>query len=133
MSQVARLAVVFFYLGLMYHETNAVFMQKLAKKKLCADDECSFAMSFARAEDDYNAPDCRFVNVKKGELIYVYSKLLKAQIDGGEFWMGSVYSDQYRDQAGLVGYFPSNLVTELSVYQNTTVELPTTAIDFFCD
>ncbi|KAM4772194.1 otoraplin [Rhinophrynus dorsalis] len=132
MLRVAYVVVILLYLGFMYHEANGVFMDKLAKKKSCADDECVYALSLARAEDDYNAPDCRFINIKKGELVYVYTKLLKDK-EGGEFWAGSVYSDQYRDQIGLVGYFPSNLVTELHVYQNLTVELPTTAIDFYCD
>uniref|UniRef100_F6TZE9 Otoraplin n=1 Tax=Xenopus tropicalis TaxID=8364 RepID=F6TZE9_XENTR len=93
---------------------------------------CVNALSLAKAEDDYNAPDCRFINIKKGDLVFVYSKLIK-QEDGGEFWAGSVYSDQYRDQMGHVGYFPSSLVTELHVYQDLTQELPTTDIDFYCD
>lgn len=46
-------------------------------------------ISLARAEEDYNAPDCRFINIKKGQLIYVYSKLVKEK-DSGEFWAGSV-------------------------------------------
>lgn len=46
-------------------------------------------ISLARAEDDYNAPDCRFINIKKGQLIYVYSKLVKEK-GAGEFWAGSV-------------------------------------------
>ncbi|PIO28449.1 hypothetical protein AB205_0156600, partial [Aquarana catesbeiana] len=83
------------------------------------------AISFGRAEDDYNAPDCRFVNLKKGELVYIYTKLVKENDDAGEFWSGSVYSDQYRDQQGLVGYFPSSLVTELTVYKDELQELPT--------
>ncbi|XP_053316594.1 otoraplin [Spea bombifrons] len=133
MSQVVFVAVIVIYLGVFYHDADGIFMQKLSKKKVCADDECVYAISLAKAEDDYNAPDCRFVNVKKGEMIFVYSKLLKAHKHGGEFWSGSVYSDQYRDQMGLIGYFPSSLVTEIHVYQNATKELPTTAIDFYCD
>ncbi|KAM8947724.1 otoraplin [Pelodytes ibericus] len=133
MSRVVYVAVIFIFLGLIYHEADGIFMQKLAKKKLCADDECVYAISIARAEDDYNAPDCRFINVKKEETIFIYSKLVNMQPGGGEFWAGSVYSDQYRDQIGLVGYFPSSLVTEMNVYQNATKELPTTAIDFYCD
>ncbi|CAH2255606.1 otoraplin [Pelobates cultripes] len=133
MSQVAHIAVLFLYFGLMYHEANGIFMQKLSETKLCADDECAYAISLARAEDDYNAPDCRFVNIKKGELIYVYSKLVKPQKEDGEFWFGSVYSDQYRDPIGFIGYFPSNLATEIHVFKNATLELHTTAIDFYCD
>ncbi|KAG8443890.1 hypothetical protein GDO86_009186 [Hymenochirus boettgeri] len=132
MRQVISFVSVVLYLGFIHHEVDGIFMEKLAKKKLCADDECVYALSLARAEDDYYAPDCRFINIKKGELVFVYSKLIKED-DGGEFWAGSIYSDQYRDQMGLVGYFPSSLVTELHVYQDLTQEFPTTAIDFYCD
>uniref|UniRef100_A0A670HV68 Otoraplin n=1 Tax=Podarcis muralis TaxID=64176 RepID=A0A670HV68_PODMU len=68
---------------------KGIFMDKLASKKLCADQECLYAISLARAEDDYNAPDCRFINVRKGQLIYVYSKLVPER-GAGEFWAGSV-------------------------------------------
>ncbi|KAE8600965.1 hypothetical protein XENTR_v10013477 [Xenopus tropicalis] len=132
MAQIVYVVAVFVYLGFLHSEVNGIYMDKLAEKKLCADDECVYALSLAKAEDDYNAPDCRFINIKKGDLVFVYSKLIK-QEDGGEFWAGSVYSDQYRDQMGHVGYFPSSLVTELHVYQDLTQELPTTDIDFYCD
>ncbi|NP_001090250.1 otoraplin L homeolog [Xenopus laevis] len=132
MSPVVYVVAVFIYVGFIPDEVKGIYMDKLAEKKLCADDECVYTLSLARAEDDYNAPDCRFINIKRGDLVYVYSKLIK-QEDGGEFWSGSVYSDQYRDQMGLVGYFPSSLVTELHVYQDLTQELPTTDIDFYCD
>ena len=49
-------------------------------------------ISLARAQEDYNAPDCRFINVKKGQWIYVYSKLVKEN-EAGEFWAGSVRRD----------------------------------------
>lgn len=49
-------------------------------------------ISLVRAEEDYNAPDCRFINIKKGQLIYVYSKLVKEK-ESGEFWAGSVRRD----------------------------------------
>ncbi|XP_075720651.1 otoraplin [Rhinoderma darwinii] len=133
MSLVVYFVVIFLCLGFMDHEANGAFMQKLAKKKLCSDDECVYAISFGKAVDDYNAPDCRFIDIKKGDLVYVYTKLVKDADDAGEFWSGSVYSDQYRDQMGLVGYFPSNLISELNVYRDTLQEFPTTAIDFYCD
>ncbi|KAM4694968.1 otoraplin [Discoglossus pictus] len=132
MAQLIFVVLTFIFFGFIYPKTNGIFMQKLAKKKLCADDECVYAISMAKAEDDYNAPDCRFINIKKGELIYVYSKLVKEK-RSGEFWSGSIYSDQYRDQMGHVGYFPSTLATELHVFQNATKELSTTAIDFYCE
>ncbi|XP_035746133.1 otoraplin [Egretta garzetta] len=89
-------------------------------------------ISLARAEEDYNAPDCRFINIKKGQLIYVYSKLVKEK-DSGEFWAGSVYGEQYEDHMGTVGYFPSSLVSEQHVYQEASKTVPTTDIDFFCE
>ncbi|XP_072122977.1 otoraplin-like [Mobula birostris] len=147
---------------------RADYMDKLAKKKMCADEECSSlqaisafvlccskeqvseyplesrsiktklfclsdVISIGQVVDDYNAPDCRFLNLKEGQLLYVYSKLVR-EGESGEFWSGSIYSDdEYEDQMGMVAYFPSTLVTEQYVFQNTTMELPTTAIDFYCD
>ncbi|XP_062911155.1 otoraplin-like isoform X2 [Mobula hypostoma] len=112
---------------------RADYMDKLAKKKMCADEECSYVISIGQVVDDYNAPDCRFLNLKEGQLLYVYSKLVR-EGESGEFWSGSIYSDdEYEDQMGMVAYFPSTLVTEQYVFQNTTMELPTTAIDFYCD
>ncbi|XP_062943265.1 otoraplin [Cynocephalus volans] len=111
---------------------HGIFMERLASKKLCADDECVYTISLARAQEDYNAPDCRFINVKKGQQIYVYSKLVKGN-EPGEFWAGSVYDDRQEDEMGIVGYFPSNLVKEQRVYQEATKVVPTTDIDFFCE
>ncbi|CAI9562921.1 unnamed protein product [Staurois parvus] len=126
MAKAMYVVVIALCLGFVHQKANGAFMQKLSKKKLCADDECIYAISLGRAEDDYHAPDCRFVNIKKGELVYIYTKLVKEYDDAGEFWSGSIYSDQYRDQQGLVGYFPSSLVTELNVYKDELQELPTT-------
>ncbi|XP_004481264.1 otoraplin [Dasypus novemcinctus] len=111
---------------------HGIFMDSLASKKLCADEECVYTISLARAQEDYNAPDCRFINVKKGQQIYVYSKLVKEN-EAGEFWAGSVYGDNHEDSMGIVGYFPSSLVREQHVYQEATREVPTTDIDFFCE
>uniref|UniRef100_A0A8C3WI50 Otoraplin n=1 Tax=Catagonus wagneri TaxID=51154 RepID=A0A8C3WI50_9CETA len=111
---------------------HGIFMDRLASKKLCADDECVYTISLARAQEDYNAPDCRFINVKKGQWIYVYSKLVKEN-EAGDFWAGSVYGDEDEDEMGTVGYFPSTLVQEERVYQEATKEVPTTDIDFFCE
>lgn len=46
-------------------------------------------LSMATALDDFIAPDCRFVNIKKGQMVYVYSKLIPAE-GSGVFWSGSV-------------------------------------------
>ncbi|KAJ8360319.1 hypothetical protein SKAU_G00168440 [Synaphobranchus kaupii] len=110
----------------------SVSMEKLANNKLCADLECSYTISVARAIGDFTAPDCRFINIKRGQMIYVYSKLLPEE-GAGVFWSGSVYSDRYVDQMGLIGYFPSNLVTEMQVFKEGTLKIPTTKMDFKCE
>lgn len=43
----------------------------------------------AIALDDFIAPDCRFINIKKGLMVYVYSKLTPEE-GAGVFWSGSV-------------------------------------------
>lgn len=40
MSLVVYFVVIFLCLGFMDQEANGAYMEKLAKKKLCADDEC---------------------------------------------------------------------------------------------
>lgn len=43
----------------------------------------------ATALDDFTAPDCRFINIKMGQTVYVYSKLIPEE-GAGVFWSGSV-------------------------------------------
>uniref|UniRef100_UPI00398EF1C4 otoraplin-like n=1 Tax=Pristiophorus japonicus TaxID=55135 RepID=UPI00398EF1C4 len=132
MAQLACCLFPLLYLGLT-QVAKADYMDKLAEKKACADEECIYVISIGQVVDDYNAPDCRFLNLKEGQLMYIYSKLVRHG-NGGEFWSGSIYSDdEYVDQVGMVAYFPSTMVNEQHVFQNKTVELPTTAIDFYCD
>ncbi|NXR30126.1 OTOR protein, partial [Zosterops hypoxanthus] len=76
--------------------------------------------SLAKAEEDYNASDCGFINIKKGQLIYVYSKLMNEK-DSGEI---CVYGEEYEDHIGTVGYFLSCLVSE-QVYQEANKTVPT--------
>ncbi|KAA0717600.1 Otoraplin Precursor [Triplophysa tibetana] len=104
---------------------NGVIMEKLAYKKICADKDCSYVMSLAKALDDYVASDCRYINLRRGHLIYVYSKLKPVE-GAGVFWFGSVYGDRYVDQMGVIGYFPRNYVNETHIFQKKTVEIPTT-------
>ncbi|XP_043916081.1 otoraplin [Protopterus annectens] len=108
-----------------FHVIYGNFMDKLAQKKLCVDDECSLPISLVKAEEDYTAPDCRFINFKKGQTIYVYSKLVKEK-GAGEFWSGSAYNEQQADEVLLYGYFPSNIVNEQHVFQKAEKELLTT-------
>lgn len=46
-------------------------------------------LSMATALDDFIAPDCRFINIRKGQMVYVYSKLVPEE-GAGVFWSGSV-------------------------------------------
>uniref|UniRef100_A0A8C2DC05 Otoraplin n=1 Tax=Cyprinus carpio TaxID=7962 RepID=A0A8C2DC05_CYPCA len=117
--------------GLVGHMTHAAFMEKLANSKICADKDCSYVISMAQALEDYVASDCRYINLRCGQMIYVFSKLKPAE-GAGVFWSGSVYGERYVDQMGVIGYFPSNYVNETHVFQKKTVEIPTTGMDFFC-
>uniref|UniRef100_A0A8C3P1R6 Otoraplin n=1 Tax=Cyanoderma ruficeps TaxID=181631 RepID=A0A8C3P1R6_9PASS len=91
--------------------------KKLTSKKLCTDDD--YTNSLAKAEEDYNASDCRFINIRKGQLIYVYSKLMNEKD-----WRNLVYGEHYEDHMGTVGYFPSSLVSQRHVYQETNKTVP---------
>ncbi|XP_065782230.1 melanoma-derived growth regulatory protein isoform X1 [Muntiacus reevesi] len=84
-------------------------MPKLADRKMCADEECSYPISMAVALQDYVAPDCRFLTIHQGQVVYVFSKL-KGR--GRLFWGGSVQGDYYGDGAARLGYFPSSIVRE---------------------
>ncbi|XP_029926540.1 otoraplin [Myripristis murdjan] len=125
------LLVILLGVGLLYQTSSAVLMDKLADNKLCADAECSYALSLATAVDDFVAPDCRFINIKKGQMVYVYSKLIPEE-GAGVFWSGSVYSERYVDQMGMVGYFPATMVKETHKFSENTVQIPTADMDFFC-
>lgn len=104
-------------MGLLHNTAKAILMGKLADIKLCGDTGCSCkskysrkaaylelcgknnkvqhicvfldALSMATALDDFVAPDCRFINIKRGQMVYVYSKLLPME-GAGVFWSGSV-------------------------------------------
>uniref|UniRef100_A0A673ZZ63 Otoraplin n=1 Tax=Salmo trutta TaxID=8032 RepID=A0A673ZZ63_SALTR len=134
MNHPLHFALLLLSLGFLYQTTtSAVLMDKLANSKICADEECSYALSMAVALDDFTAPDCRFINIKKDQMIYVYSKLTPEE-GTGVFWSGSVYSERYVDQMGILGYFPSNLVKETTKFKKDTdtVEIPTADVDFYC-
>lgn len=46
-------------------------------------------VSMAIVLDDFIAPDCRFINLRLGQKVYVYSKLIPEE-GAGVFWSGSV-------------------------------------------
>ncbi|XP_030012079.1 otoraplin [Sphaeramia orbicularis] len=124
--------VILLCMGLFHPTSKAVLMDKLADNKNCGDAECSYALSMATALDDFLAPDCRFINIRRGQTVYVYSKLVPEE-GAGVFWSGSVYSDRYVDQMGVIGYFPATMVKETHKFQDATVKIPTTAMDFYCN
>ncbi|KAM9364158.1 otoraplin-like [Pholidichthys leucotaenia] len=126
------LTLILFVVGLLHRTSRAVFMDKLADNKLCGDADCSYVLSMATAVDDFVAPDCRFINIRKGQTVYVYSKLVAAE-GAGVFWHGSVYSDRYVDQMGVIGYFPATVVKETQKFADDTVKSQTTDMDFYCD
>ncbi|KAM6153699.1 melanoma-derived growth regulatory protein [Erethizon dorsatum] len=104
-------------------------MPKLADRKLCADEECSHPISMAVALQDYVAPDCRFLTIHRGQIVYVFSKL-KGR--GRLFWGGSVQGDYYEDLAARLGYFPSTIVREGQTLKPGEVDVKTDKWDFYC-
>uniref|UniRef100_A0A663M2G4 Transport and Golgi organization protein 1 homolog n=1 Tax=Athene cunicularia TaxID=194338 RepID=A0A663M2G4_ATHCN len=81
----------------------------------------SLLMCRGKAMQDFKGPDCRFVNFKKGEAVYVYYKLIGKST---ELWAGSVGRD--------FGYFPKDLLEINHNYSNEELELPTDETDFVC-
>ncbi|KAM9107386.1 transport and Golgi organization protein 1 homolog isoform 2-T2 [Megaptera novaeangliae] len=73
------------------------------------------------ALEDFTGPDCRFVNFKKGDPVYVYYKLA-----GGspEVWAGSV--------GRTFGYFPKDLIRIVHEYTQEELQVPTDETDFVC-
>ncbi|XP_068106888.1 melanoma-derived growth regulatory protein isoform X2 [Hyperolius riggenbachi] len=104
-------------------------MPKLADRKLCADEECSHPISMAVALSDYISPDCRFISVRRGQTLYIYSKL-KGR--GRLFWLGSVQGDEYGEYTARLGYFPSTIVQEEHYLMPGKVEVKTDQWDFMC-
>uniref|UniRef100_A0A4W6DGP5 Otoraplin n=1 Tax=Lates calcarifer TaxID=8187 RepID=A0A4W6DGP5_LATCA len=117
--------VILLCVGLLHQTARAAIMDKLADNKICGDAECSHVLSMATALDDFIAPDCRFINIKKGQMVYVYSKLIPEE-GAGVFWSGSVYSERYVHQMGIIGYFPATVVKETYKFREDTVQIPTT-------
>ncbi|KAL7987385.1 hypothetical protein Chor_006304 [Crotalus horridus] len=94
---------------------------RFAEYKRCADPECSMLMCRGKAVKDFKGPDCRFVDFKEGESIYVYYKLIGRT---NELWAGSVGNE--------FGYFPKDLLEINHIYTHDELELPTDETDFVC-
>uniref|UniRef100_A0A8D1SEX5 Transport and Golgi organization protein 1 homolog n=1 Tax=Sus scrofa TaxID=9823 RepID=A0A8D1SEX5_PIG len=95
--------------------------RRFSQDKVCADEECSMLMYRGEALEDFTGPDCRFVNFKKGDPVYVYYKLA-----GGspEVWAGSV--------GRTFGYFPKDLIRVVHEYTQEELQVPTDETDFVC-
>uniref|UniRef100_A0A2K5HZS3 Transport and Golgi organization protein 1 homolog n=1 Tax=Colobus angolensis palliatus TaxID=336983 RepID=A0A2K5HZS3_COLAP len=95
--------------------------RRFSEHKLCADDECSMLMYRGEALEDFTGPDCRFVNFKKGDPVYVYYKLARAW---PEVWAGSV--------GRIFGYFPKDLIQVVHEYTKEELQVPADETDFVC-
>ncbi|XP_048357566.1 transport and Golgi organization protein 1 homolog isoform X2 [Sphaerodactylus townsendi] len=95
--------------------------RRFAEFKRCADPECSMLMCRGKAVKHFKGPDCRFVEFKEGESVYVYYKLAGRN---NELWAGSVGSE--------FGYFPKDLLEINHIYTHDELELPTDETDFVC-
>ncbi|KAM9612656.1 transport and Golgi organization protein 1 homolog isoform 3-T3 [Trichechus inunguis] len=73
------------------------------------------------ALEDFTGPDCRFVNFKKGDPVYVYYKLAGRS---PEVWAGSV--------GRIFGYFPKDLIQVVHEYTKEELQFPTDETDFVC-
>ncbi|CAM4614362.1 melanoma-derived growth regulatory protein [Lepidochelys kempii] len=122
----ARAALLCALLGLVQGGRQ---LGKLAEKKLCADADCSHPISIAVAVQDYIAPDCRFMTIQRGQVVYVFSKL-KGR--GRLFWGGSVQGDYYGEHPARLGFFPSSVVQESQYLKPGKVEVKTDQWDFSC-
>uniref|UniRef100_A0A670HWU6 Transport and Golgi organization protein 1 homolog n=1 Tax=Podarcis muralis TaxID=64176 RepID=A0A670HWU6_PODMU len=78
-------------------------------------------MCRGKAVKDFKGPDCRFVDFKEGESVYVYYKLTGRT---HELWAGSVGNE--------FGYFPKDLLEINHIYTYEELELPTDETDFVC-
>ncbi|KAM5125177.1 transport and Golgi organization protein 1 homolog [Callospermophilus lateralis] len=95
--------------------------QRFWKHKLCADDECSMLMYRGEALEDFRGPDCRFVNFKKGDPVYVYYKLAEVS---PELWARSV--------GHIFRYFPKDFIKVVREYTKEELQISTVETDFVC-
>ncbi|XP_036778045.2 transport and Golgi organization protein 1 homolog isoform X2 [Manis pentadactyla] len=95
--------------------------RRFSEHKLCADDECSMLMYRGEALEDFTGPDCRFMNFKKGDTVYVYYKLSGRS---PEVWAGSV--------GRIFGYFPKGLIQVVYEYTKEELQVPADETDFIC-
>ncbi|XP_039598102.1 cTAGE family member 2 isoform X2 [Polypterus senegalus] len=93
----------------------------LSDYKLCGDPECESLLSRVQAIRDYKGPDCRFLHLKTGDVIFVYHKLSGKRSD---LWAGSM--------GKLFGYFAKDAVRTEELYAPKEIQIPTKDEDFLC-
>uniref|UniRef100_A0AAQ6ISW9 SH3 domain-containing protein n=2 Tax=Anabas testudineus TaxID=64144 RepID=A0AAQ6ISW9_ANATE len=93
----------------------------LSDYKICGDPECESLLSRVQATRDHHGKDCRFLNFRRGDTIFVYHKLTGKRED---LWAGTI-DRQF-------GYFPKDAVQEEQVYATTEKVVETQKSDFFC-
>ncbi|KAM5137103.1 transport and Golgi organization protein 1 homolog [Callospermophilus lateralis] len=98
------------------------------KHKLCADDECSMLMYRGEVLEDFRGPDCRFVNLKKGDPVYVYYKLAEVS---PELWAGSV-GHILAIFGHIFGHFPKDFIKVVREYTKKELQILTNETDFVC-
>uniref|UniRef100_A0A8C8D159 SH3 domain-containing protein n=1 Tax=Oncorhynchus tshawytscha TaxID=74940 RepID=A0A8C8D159_ONCTS len=94
----------------------------LSDFKICGDSECESLLSRVRATRDHRGKDCRFLNFKKGDVIFVYHKLSGKRDD---LWAGSI------DRR--FGYFSKDAVEVDEIYSNTEKEVATQVLSSLPD
>ncbi|XP_077893151.1 uncharacterized protein LOC144374077 isoform X3 [Ictidomys tridecemlineatus] len=85
------------------------------------EQEEGMLMYRGEAVEDFTGPDCRFVNFKKGDPVYVYYKLAEVS---PELWAGSV--------GRMFGYFPKDFIKVVREYTKEELQIPTDETDFVC-
>uniref|UniRef100_UPI00403857C6 transport and Golgi organization protein 1 homolog n=1 Tax=Callospermophilus lateralis TaxID=76772 RepID=UPI00403857C6 len=98
------------------------------KHKLCADDECSMLMYRGEVLEDFRGPDCRFVNLKKGDPVYVYYILAEVS---PELWAGSV-GHILAIFGHIFGHFPKDFIKVVREYTKKELQILTNETDFVC-
>ncbi|KAF7661589.1 hypothetical protein LDENG_00257770 [Lucifuga dentata] len=101
--------------------STAALEKRFSDFKRCADEECSMLLCRGKAVTDFLGPDCRFLEIKKSETVYVYYKLSGRRAD---MWAGSVGSR--------FGYFPKDVLAVNHIYTDKELEVPAEETDFVC-
>ncbi|KAG5857747.1 hypothetical protein ANANG_G00022660 [Anguilla anguilla] len=110
------LPAVFFFLI-----SDHTFGITLSDYKICGDPECERPMSRVQATEYHKGQDCRFLNFKRGDVIFVYHKLSGKRDD---LWAGAI------DKT--FGYFPKEAVEIEEIYTQEEIRTQTQEQDFFC-